>query len=928
MNVSSELFEAYLKCPTKCWLRSVGEPHSGNRYAEWIKSQKEQYRGTQVGRLLSEYPKERRAISPSLDNLKTRRWDLAANVVVQAETKVGVLEPGIHALGRVPAKDRPRRAQLIPIRFIPTNRIGKDDKLLVAFEAFALSEFLKYEVSLGKIIRDDNPVVQKVKTSALFGQVKEHIEKITALLSSNSPPDLVLNRHCAECEFQSRCRKKAVEQDDLSLLAGMSAKERQELRAKGIFTVTQLSYTFRPRRRARRLRDKREKYHHSLKALAIRENKIHIVGSPELKIEGTPVYWDVEGLPDRDFYYLIGMRIRSGESVTQKNLWADATEDEPVIWRKFLAILETIEKPVLVHFGRYEKTFLKTMRRRHGGPRDGSIAKKAIDTPINLLASALFAQIYFPTYSNGLKETAAWLGFKWTAANAGGAQAIIWREQWEVSREEQIKTELINYNAQDCEALEMLADATKRFTSSQAHQINGNGQDQAVFADTLFRPQALFGRFASPIVELEQINKAARWHYQRDRVYVRSSEQIRKAQGRQKLERKLPRPNKVVTVENPGRCPKCRRQTKHWPVSTSVLHDVRFSPGGIKRWIVQYKYRRSGCDFCHLYFGRPDDFRPHSKYGRNLVALIAYQVVGLCMPQRTVVESLNRLLGFGMSQCTVNNLKASVARSYSATKDQILRHLLDGNLIQADETRISVKGKAGYVWVLASLDAVLYLHTESREGERIQEMLSEFKGVLVSDFYAVYDSIPCPQQKCLVHLLRDLNDEVLNAPFDEGVKNLVTAFSQLLKPMIETVDRHGLKRHFLRKHQRSVDRFYRGLTGTDEQSEATARIKQRFEKNRGKLFTFINYDGVPWNNNNAEHAIKAFARLRRVIEGLSTAKGMQEYLTLLSVCQTCKYAGVDFLDFLRSGAQDIHAFAEGQHGRKRHLAPANPPPLA
>jgi hypothetical protein len=61
----------------------------------------------------------------------------------------------------------------------------------------------------------------------------------------------------------------------------------------GIFT-TQLSYTFRPRRRPKRLRDKREKYHHSLKALAIREKKIPIVSSPELKIEGTPVYLDVE----------------------------------------------------------------------------------------------------------------------------------------------------------------------------------------------------------------------------------------------------------------------------------------------------------------------------------------------------------------------------------------------------------------------------------------------------------------------------------------------------------------------------------------------------------------------------------------------------------------------------------------------------------
>lgn len=137
--------------------------------------------------------------------------------------------------------------------------------------------------------------------------------------------------------------------------------------------------------------------------------------------------------------------------------------------------------------------------------------------------------------------------------------------------------------------------------------------------------------------------------------------------------------------------------------------------------------------------------------------------------------------------------------------------------------------------------------------------------------------------------------------------------------MIDAVDEHGLKRHFLRKHQRFVDRFYRRLSQTDTESDAALKIKQRLEKNREKLFTFLNHHGVPWNNNNSEHAIKAFARLRRVIEGLSTPKGMDEYLTLLSVCQTCKYMGVDFLDFLRSGEKDIHAFAASRRGRKRRF---------
>jgi len=95
------------------------------------------------------------------------------------------------------------------------------------------------------------------------------------------------------------------------------------------------------------------------------------------------------------------------------------------------------------------------------------------------------------------------------------------------------------------------------------------------------------------------------------------------------------------------------------------------------------------------------------------------------------------------------------------------------------------------------------------------------------------------------------------------------------------------------------------------------KCKERFERNRDTLFTFLNHDGVPWNNNNAEHAVKAFARLRDVIAGSSTETGLEEYLILLSVCQTCKYMGVDFLDFLRSGDKDVHAFAESRAGRRR-----------
>src|SRR6195952_6103821 len=101
----------------------------------------------------------------------------------------------------------------------------------------------------------------------------------------------------------------------------------------------------------------------------------------------------------------------------------------------------------------------------------------------------------------------------------------------------------------------------------------------------------------------------------------------------------------------------------------------------------------------------------------------------------------------------------------------------------------------------------------------------------------------------------------------EQIQVLAHEFAGLLRPMVETVDRFGLKAHHLRGHKQAVDRLYRDLAARDYRTGLAAGYKKRFEKNRERLFTFLLHDGIPWNNNNAEHAIKAFAVLRRAIEG-------------------------------------------------------------
>lgn len=148
MNITADIFEAFLKCPTKCYLRSVAEARTGNPYADRLRTQKESCRSEGIKRL-TEGAKTGECVigSSGTNNFKSAKWRLATEYVVRVQN----LESSLHAVERVPSEGRGQHAQFIPIRFTFANKLYRDDKLLVAFDALVLSERLGHAVGRGKI---------------------------------------------------------------------------------------------------------------------------------------------------------------------------------------------------------------------------------------------------------------------------------------------------------------------------------------------------------------------------------------------------------------------------------------------------------------------------------------------------------------------------------------------------------------------------------------------------------------------------------------------------------------------------------------------------------------------------------------------------------------------------------------------------------
>jgi hypothetical protein len=702
----------------------------------------------------------------------------------------------------------------------------------------------------------------------------------------------------------------------------MSAKERLKSNAKGIFTITQLSYGYRPRRRRRtdpetepsKKSAKRSvptaRNDHKLRAMAVKKNQIHVVGAPSLKLDGIPTFLDVEGMPDKDSYYLIGLRFEYAGEQVGHSFWAEGLDGERVIWENCLRTLKTIGNAQIVSYGAYETRFLRQMKERYiSAVDDVKFVDRLIATSVNLVG-CIYGIIYFPTFSNSLKEVGRYLGFEWTWPPASGAAAPLLRRAWELSAEDGFKRELIGYNMDDCRAAATVAAALVRICGGGAL-----GHDAIDVNSLEVGFQRTWGKFVSALPEFAKINDAAYWDYQRDRIYVRTNPSLRRALARKRKSRRSLRANTTVGPSRPRNCPACNsiRIFKNGRYSRNVI-DMRVSDGCLRRWVINYTIDCYRCINCSTSFVSDEHQLDKSPYGRNVLSYVIYSIIEVHISQYKLSKIIQKMFGYSLGQPTINRMIQKAVEEYRETYEEIKKRLLNGKLIHADETGVNIKGRDSYVWVFTSMEDVIYIWSETRDGCTATDFLKHFSGVLISDFYAAYDSVECPQQRCLIHLMRDLNNDIYGEPFNQEIKEIAQRFGALLKPMIDTIDRFGLKSRFLRKYKLDVSRFYDVMCSKQFNTEQAQKIQRRFRKNQARLFTFLDYDNVPWNNNNAEHAIKAFSYLRDVIEGPTSERGIRDYLILLSIYQTCAYREIDFFRFLRSGETRIDSYVRGRGG--------------
>ncbi|WP_026810347.1 TM0106 family RecB-like putative nuclease [Arenibacter latericius] len=858
--IKEEVIDGFFSCPLKAYYLQVNELP-----------------------VIFDYKSEISRLKNKLKQKYAKKWRLKNSDAIQNKNKETITIPSTIEIDGMEIKTplfEHSQQKLIPVFISYDSTISKEKRHCFSFKVLLLARYLNISI--------DSYKVTGVNLKTRYFKITDAVASSEIIDAIKNRQPIVKKKHCFVCEFQSNCRKELIEKNDLRLLSSMTEEEVLKWNEKGYFSVIQLSYKYKPRK-SRILPKSNGRYKFELKALAIRENKTFVLTIPEIGTVSSGIYYDFESLPNEHFVYLIGLIITDNEKIKHRySFWANSYNEEIDVFENFFKIIRSFPNLNLYHYGNFEIKELIRFNKKHIYKYDADvnyITKKSVN-----ILSYFYSDVFPPTYSNGLKEISNNIGFFWRKDFMTGLKSIAYRKKWENDKNSKSKHTLIEYNQSDCEALFLVSIWLKKISLEQDSTI-------LEVKDIANKSTLKFGKTRFIIDSFNSINDKAYFNYQHSKIFFRKKP-VRSKPRQIKRSQFNIRANTTKVSERPEHCTKCNNERLyiHQKYNRTLI-DLKFTQNGIKRWVTNFKGYRFRCSKCGNVFTDPKYYKQPT-FGMNVQIWIIYNYMAYGISYGDLAKMLMETFKIEVTRTYVSSIKPKFAKLYSDYYSNILESIINGEVLHIDETSVKTQGTKGYVWVLTNFTNVYYIYRKNRESNFLTELIRDFKGVLISDFYAGYDSLKCKQQKCLIHLIRDINDLYFKNQQNIELQSLAVLFGNLMRKIISTIDKYGLRYRNLKKHNLDVERFYQEVDKSCFNTDVARKLVKRLVKNKDRIFLFLNFDNIPWNNNNAEFAIKAFAKYRKKVDGIYNEKGLSDYLTLLSVSQTCHYRGESFLEFL------------------------------
>lgn len=346
-------------------------------------------------------------------------------------------------------------------------------------------------------------------------------------------------------------------------------------------------------------------------------------------------------------------------------------------------------------------------------------------------------------------------------------------------------------------------------------------------------------------------------------------------------------------------CPDCRhRLSGSQEVTEHIQEDI--VPSRVV--VTRYRRHRYYCRHCDKLVEAPyaADEIPHGRLGPMALITMAILKYHHGLPGNKIKEVFEGLSGLTISEGAISQALQRLSRWLQAETGQILEMIRQSSHLHMDETGWKINGKGHWLWAAVNERLAFYRIAPSRGSKVAKDILGEtFKGILVTDFFSAYNKLKGPQQKCLVHLLREMR-QIRSRDAPEDYLGPYRALRRLLRDALRLNELRGKLDPLVFRRRRFLleDRLIQFACAVYSNKD-WQRLSARILKHHDQILAFLDVEGLPSNNNEAERAIRGHVIIRNRSYQNRTEEGAEAHSTLTSLLRSLQLQGRNPLEELQ-----------------------------
>lgn len=313
--------------------------------------------------------------------------------------------------------------------------------------------------------------------------------------------------------------------------------------------------------------------------------------------------------------------------------------------------------------------------------------------------------------------------------------------------------------------------------------------------------------------------------------------------------------------------------------------------------VIEHQVLKRWCPHCATWHSPQLDLRGqvlgHGRIGVRVASLVSYLRTTLRLPFRAIQSYLATLHNLRLSVGELVELTHAVRQQLQPLADHLKTAVQTSTVTHGDETGWRENGQNGYAWAFATAGpaAVRYFEFDRSRSHLVAQRIlgADWRGWLVTDFYAAYNLIPGRHQRCWVHLLRDLHDLKQAQATNAEVGQWVTDVRKLYDAAHTWLAAHPTPTLAERRTE-YADRFSQAWRLGEQYAlnydHPCGTLAKRLLRHQDELFQFVLVPGLAADNNLAERSIRPLVIMRKISGGSRSAEGTKTRLTLATLLHT------------------------------------------